>query len=712
MKDDYIFALDIGTRSVTGVILEKTESNYTLIDYCVREHRVRSMVDGQIHHVEEVAEVIKEVKQTLEASHGPLLKVCVAAAGRSLKTITSSATIELNQKPVTDHETIKHLELSAVHNAQLKLASEDTGHNFSNYYCVGYSVLHYKIDEDIIGSLIDQSGQVASAEIIATFLPKVVVESLLSALTRANLEMDALTLEPIAAIQVLIPESMRRLNVALVDIGAGTSDIALTNSGTVVAYGMVPIAGDEITEAVSDQYLLDFPLAEKTKLQIVNEGQSTVQDILGFEATITYDNLVNDISESIDKLATSIAKEILHLNGKQPKAVMLIGGGSQTPDFTSRLANKLQLPPNRVAIRDIEAIQILNSTDNLPKGPDFVTPIGIAIAAKQNPIHYISIKVNEKIIRMFEMKQLTIGDCLVQAGIEINKLYGKPGIASIITLNGKSITLPGELGQAPTILLNKKEATVDSIVNNGMEIEILKGLDGSQPKVTLSELLGDIAPIQIHFNQQVYDLKPTYYVNNMIKDQNYIIQDHDSIEVQTPKTVKDFFTFISSDKKPVQNEFILFVNQDKIKLSFAENQITVNNMAVSLDYRLSHGDKLNVIPKNIPTVQLLLKQLNKEYYHNIRVTFNQETIMIKQPQLKVKKGDIELNEEDRIYPNDKLSVEEKEIEPYIFQDVFRYIELNLTNASGNFTLLKNNQPTTFYEQIVDGDSLAIVWDLE
>lgn len=66
--------------------------------------------------------------------------------------------------------------------------------------------------------------------------------------------MDALTLEPIAAIQVLIPKSMRRLNVALVDIGAGTSDIAITNEGTVTAYGMVPKAGDEITESVSEKF--------------------------------------------------------------------------------------------------------------------------------------------------------------------------------------------------------------------------------------------------------------------------------------------------------------------------------------------------------------------------------------------------------------------------------------------------------------------------
>ena len=76
---------------------------------------------------------------------------------------------------------------------------------------------------------------------------------------------------------------MRRLNVVLVDIGAGTSDIAITDKGTVVAYGMVPTAGDEITEALSDHYLLDFPIAETAKRQMHTSDEILIQDILGFD---------------------------------------------------------------------------------------------------------------------------------------------------------------------------------------------------------------------------------------------------------------------------------------------------------------------------------------------------------------------------------------------------------------------------------------------
>src|SRR5699024_3661510 len=227
-------------------------------------------------------------------------------------------TIPIHERPITTEEQIKHLELSAVQEAQFKLAEEGKGH-FNDYHCVGYSVVHYKLDDEVIGSFIDQTGQKVSVEVIATFLPKVVVESLIAALDRANLKMDALTLEPIAAIHVLIPESMRKLNVALIDIGAGTSDLAISNDGTIVAYGMVPVAGDEITEKIGDHFLLDFKDAEWLKRKVIEEKIATVHDILGFEINVTLDDLLTTIESSVDHLATLLANKVLELNKQSPQ---------------------------------------------------------------------------------------------------------------------------------------------------------------------------------------------------------------------------------------------------------------------------------------------------------------------------------------------------------------------------------------------------------
>ena len=243
------------------------------------------MIDGQIHNILSVANLITEIKEILEKKNGPLKRVSVAAAGRALKTSEGTMAVDISEKSLISTEDINRLELAAVQQAQQKLLASDAITKDEYYYCVGYSVLHYKLEGEEIGSLIEQAGGQHLSTSSRHSLPRVVCRIILSALKHAGLEMEALTLEPIAAINVLIPPSMRRLNVALVDIGAGTSDIAITDNNTVVAYGMVPLAGDEITEALSNHYLLDFPLAENAKRSISTEDESSLTDILGFDRT-------------------------------------------------------------------------------------------------------------------------------------------------------------------------------------------------------------------------------------------------------------------------------------------------------------------------------------------------------------------------------------------------------------------------------------------
>src|SRR5690625_2236224 len=186
--NEHVFALDIGTQSVTGIILKQNDDTYEICDFYTKQHEKRAMLDGQIQNVVEVAAIITEVKEHLEKEHGPLREVCVAAAGRALKTVQANVTVPIHEQPITNEEQIKHLELSAVQQAQLKLA-EEKQQQFKDYHCVGYSVVHYKLDGEIIGSFIDQIGKEATVEVIATFLPKIVVESLMAALERSGLKM-------------------------------------------------------------------------------------------------------------------------------------------------------------------------------------------------------------------------------------------------------------------------------------------------------------------------------------------------------------------------------------------------------------------------------------------------------------------------------------------------------------------------------------------
>ena len=83
-----IFALDIGTRTIVGILAYPEEDHLKITACEIFEHQERSMLDGQIHDVLKVANIIKKIKQQIELQTGIVLThASVAAAGRSLKTI-------------------------------------------------------------------------------------------------------------------------------------------------------------------------------------------------------------------------------------------------------------------------------------------------------------------------------------------------------------------------------------------------------------------------------------------------------------------------------------------------------------------------------------------------------------------------------------------------------------------------------------------------
>ncbi|MDP4085887.1 MAG: cell division protein FtsA [Bacillota bacterium] len=708
-ENNKIFALDIGTRSVVGIILEKSEDQYHVIDFLSKEHIERSMLDGQIHDVEAVSKVITNIKEELEKKYGELHKVCVAAAGRSLKTQVAKATVEIQGKPILKKQDILHLELSAIQNAQA-IVAENYSDKEHFYYCVGYSVLYYRLDGEEIGNLIDQQGNEASVEIIATFLPKVVVESLIAALTRSGLEMEALTLEPIAAINVLIPPSMRRLNVALVDIGAGTSDIALTNMGTIVAYGMVPVAGDEITEAISDQLLLDFPLAEKAKRELYDHDVITITDILGFETEMSKEEIVQQISPSLNHLASSISNEILRLNNNQsPKAVMLVGGGSLTPELPEKVAKYLQLPANRVAIRGIDAISSLTIEEHIHKGPELVTPIGIAIAAHKTPVHYVSVYVNEQPVRLFEIKKLTVGDCLLAAGIKMNKLYGKPGMAKIISLNTQAVTIPGKLGDAPTILKNGNPSSLDDEVINGDQIFIEKGKDGDQTELQIKDLIDHLPSLKITLNNKMVEIPSVIICNEMKTTGEKMIEDRDNIVVNSPKTIEEVLLSLGFQFSHLLRPFQLTINEVLYEFPISGCTLYLNGEKAKMEGNVKTNDEIMIVEQEV-TIERFAEMRDIKLVYTIPVFFNDEKIILSKKAVEVTREGQILTESDLLFNGDKINIIDKENSPFIFQDLFSHIEIKMpSNAKGPYVLLKNDNHTTFYETIAPGDHLKIVW---
>ena len=356
--EQYIFGLDIGTRSIVGTVgYREDERKFKVVAQCVKMHETRAMLDGQIHDIGRVAQTIKAVKKELEhLIEYKLEDVCIAAAGRVLKTTNVHTDYVLDEEVIIDEEKIHTLELMGMEKAYATLREELQGD--VRMYCVGSSVIHYYLNDYLMLNLRGHKGRKISADFIATFLPDEVIESLYMAVDKAGLQVANLTLEPIAASEVAIPENFRLLNIALVDVGAGTSDISITKDGSIIGYGMIPVAGDAFTEELAKKYLVDFATAENIKIAATTKKTVTYSDIMGISHKLSAEEVLIGLDETVKNISQRVGEKIKELNGgSSVSAVFIVGGGGKLPKFAEYLAETLELAKERVAVRGAEVFQ-------------------------------------------------------------------------------------------------------------------------------------------------------------------------------------------------------------------------------------------------------------------------------------------------------------------------------------------------------------------
>ncbi|MBD5157721.1 MAG: cell division protein FtsA, partial [Butyrivibrio sp.] len=543
--EQFVFGLDIGTRSIVGTVGYMDRSGFHVVAMEIKEHDTRAMIDGQVHDIGRVADEIKYVKNALEVKIGrPLKNVCIAAAGRVLRTITVRAELELDEERRVTDEDIYNLDFSGVELAHRQINGQESDISF---YCVGYTSVKYYVNDYEISNPEGHKAVKIAVDLLATFLPEDVVDGLYASVENAGLEVANLTLEPIAAMNVAIPEHYRLLNIALVDVGAGTSDICVTRDGSVVAYGMIPNAGDEISEIIAKHYLVDFAQAEKIKMAAKNSGKQIVfKDIMGTKVTVKTADVLSIAAPVTEKIAGEVAAKIIELNGGKPvSAVFVVGGGGKIPGFTVTLAKKLKLPKERVALRGREVLgDVEFAVDNVKKDPLFVTPVGICINYYHQKNNFIYVTVNGERIKLYDNSRLTVVDAVMQSGYPNEKLFPRRGEAINYTLNGSPRMIRGEAGEAAVITRNGKECSMNTAVEKNDYIDITESTVGVRGSLTIGELPEYKSTIAFSINGKNITCPKFAYVNGKLEGEGYRICPGDSVIMENYYTVSQLFKFL------------------------------------------------------------------------------------------------------------------------------------------------------------------------
>lgn len=493
-----IFALDIGTRSIVGVLGREEGGRFRVLDIEKEPHGRRAMLDGQIEDIAQVAAVAKTVVERLEArQHIRLQRVCVAAAGRALRSARASFTMEFAEPRQADDELVNQLESGAVSAAEGAVSGGGEG----GFYMVGYTASQYRLDGYPLSTLHGHRGRVMEVDVVATFLPREVVDSLYTVVARTGLEVSSLTLEPIASLNAAIPVDIRLLNLVLVDIGAGTSDIAVCRSGSVAGYTMATVAGDEVTELLMKQLLVDFQTGEALKMGIGGQGPLHYTDILGIAHECTSEQLIELTAPAVKVLAEEIADKVIELNGGPPSAAFLAGGGSKLYGLRAAVAQALGMDDMRVAIAGNHFEKNAFSDEYALNDPEYSTPLGIAVSAALGMINdsYV-VTLNGAPAKLFRSGTLTIRDVLLMNGSNYGELMGRTGSNLSFTLNGERQFFRGTPGTPPIIRLNGEEAELGAVVHAGDSVVFVPAKAGVNASRTLAEALGESFPGSVFVN--------------------------------------------------------------------------------------------------------------------------------------------------------------------------------------------------------------------
>lgn len=728
-----VFGLDIGTRSIVGTVGYMNNGKFHVLAQRAKEHETRSMLDGQIHDIGRVGQTISQVKEQLEEDlNRKLTEVCIAAAGRVLRTVTTHVEQAFEEEHEVTEDDVYALSTLGVEQAYEEFQKDnDTDMKF---YCVGYTPMRYYMNGYQIGNLTGHKVKNMALDMIATFLPDDVVDGLYKAVELAGLHVANLTLEPIAAIQVAIPEKFRMLNMALVDVGAGTSDISITKEGTVTAYGMIPVAGDSLTDILVQHCLVDFDTAERIKRQSGTQETVEYQDIMGLTQVISAKEVQEILADHVQEMAKQVAGCIRELNGERSvSAVFVVGGGGMIPGYTERLAQELDIVKERVAVRGQEVMQSIEfECENPRRDSMMVTPIGICLSYYEQSNNFIFVEFNGRRVKLYDNGKLSVADAAVQSDFSNEELFPKRGTPLTFTVNGKSRIVRGILGEAAIIRVNGGNADIYTQVHNGDHIEVTPSTVGEAAKLEIGKLPELSEQLHVYVNGTKINLPKTATVNGRLENEYYLIAEGDEIQVRNSYTVKEITEFMDV---PLGGRILVNDTPAKPETRVYENFVLSWDTSAELSYADLEEETEEDAAERRAAKEAAAARAAEEEARQLAESLaaGMDGVAIDADGLLTKNGNAvkevqsgamgaaggkEAQETpesrepvDMTVIVNKYPVTMRGKDSYVFVDVFSFIDFDLNASNGRYIVTNlNGRSAEYMEPLKNGDIIDIYWE--
>lgn len=352
-----VVALDIGTSKVVAMVGEIGE-NGRLEVIGIGSHPSRGMKKGVVVNIESTIQSIRRAIEEAELMSGiSISSVYVGIAGSHVRSLNSHGIVAIKDKEVTPQD------LDRVMDAARAVAIP-----------ADQRILHvlpqeYVIDQqDGIREPVGMSGVRLEARVHLVTAAHSAAQNIIKCVERCNLQVEDIILEQVASSYSVLEEDEKELGVCLVDIGGGTSDIAIFIDGSIHHTAVIPIAGDQVTNDIAVAVRTPTQHAEAIKIkygcalrQLVDEEQFIeVPGVGEREArSLSTQTLASVIEPRYEELFVLVLKE-LQRSGFEERigAGIVLTGGTSKMKGVVELAEEVFHMPVRVGMpRDIGGLR-------------------------------------------------------------------------------------------------------------------------------------------------------------------------------------------------------------------------------------------------------------------------------------------------------------------------------------------------------------------
>jgi cell division protein FtsA len=381
IDDNYIVGLDIGTEFVKALIARINGENLEIIGVGRSRQSVSDMHGGAIA---DIAGVVRNCEDALAAAEDQAglqaKKAVIGIAGELVKGVTDTIKYRRphSDKPLDEAEMqfiIQKVQERAELKAQKQIALE-TGNDEVEVKLVNSALVSIHIDGYKVSNPIGFQGKDVAIQIYTAFAPMVHIGALEHVAEDLALDLVAVAAEPFAVSRSVIgTDSSSNFTAILVDVGGGTTDIAVVNDGGVEGTRMFGIGGRSYTRTIMADLNLTYEEAEKLKVNLDNEQVNTsVKDKVLSAVDKTLEVWISGV-----ELALSDFDSVDHL----PSRILLCGGGSSLTPLVDALSKSdwyKDLPfTRRPSVHHIEPTEVVGVKDETGSVKDhtFITAMGL-----------------------------------------------------------------------------------------------------------------------------------------------------------------------------------------------------------------------------------------------------------------------------------------------------------------------------------------------